>query len=69
MIIKSEYFGERTCPKCHTTLLRNWADLSADEKFIAERQPASAEYSLKERENHLFCTNCWYEREDLETRA
>lgn len=69
MTEKQSYFGERACPKCHRTLLKTWSQLSADEKFIAERQPASAEFSKNTRERRLFCPNCWYETEDFETKA
>lgn len=69
MVTKTEYFGERTCPKCHTKLLKNWAELTSDEKLLAEKLPLSAEFSTKERERHLFCTNCWYETPDFETKA
>lgn len=69
MINENAYFGERTCPKCHRSLLKNWAQLSADEKFIAKRQPASAEFSKEERKHRLFCPNCWYETNDIETKA
>lgn len=69
MVVKTEYFGERTCPKCHTKILKNWSELSADEKFVAERQPASARFSKEQRERRLFCTNCWFETEDTETKA
>lgn len=52
--------GEK-CPKCHQKNLKEWNDLSADEKFVAEKLPLSAEFSEQERERHLFCPNCWYE--------
>lgn len=69
MVIKTEYFGERACPKCHTKLLKNWSELSADERFIAERQAASAEFSKEQRMQRLFCTNCWFETDDIATNA
>lgn len=53
--------NEKTCPRCLSARLKNWKELSGDEKFTAERLPASAGFSKKERENHLFCTRCWFE--------
>jgi hypothetical protein len=66
---KTAYFGERTCPKCHRSLLKNWTQLSSDEKFIAERQPANAEFSKEQRQHRLFCTNCWFETDDIDTKS
>ncbi|HEY2866112.1 MAG TPA: hypothetical protein VGJ02_03405 [Pyrinomonadaceae bacterium] len=50
-----------TCPRCGAIKLKHWSDLTDDEKFLAERLPASAEYSKDERKKHRFCTRCWYE--------
>lgn len=69
MINENARLGERACPKCRRTLLKTWTQLSADEKFIAERQPASAEFSKEQRQRRLFCPNCWFETDDLETTA
>jgi hypothetical protein len=55
------------CPQCHKKYLKDWKELSADEKFVAERMPMSAEYSAKERQQHLFCTNCWHETKSSST--
>ena len=49
------------CPRCGAGKLISWKDLSDDEKFLAERLPASAEYTPAERKKHRFCTRCWNE--------
>jgi len=44
--------------------MKSWAELTADEQFLAERLPAWAEFSKEEREKHRFCTRCWFEQVD-----
>jgi ribosomal protein L37E len=51
----------KNCPKCDYPRLKRWEDLTDEQKFLAERLPGSAEFSRKERKNHLFCTRCWHE--------
>ena len=38
-----------------------WDHLTGDEKLLAEKLPASVDYSLVERKKHRFCTRCWFE--------
>jgi Zn-finger nucleic acid-binding protein len=52
---------EEMCPRCRSVILRSWDELDDDEKLLAERLPASAEYSRQERKKHRFCTRCWFE--------
>lgn len=56
------------CPRCER-VLKNWNELTADEKFTVERLPLSAEFSLEERKQHLFCPRCWVETKSLSTNA
>ncbi len=53
--------SEMICPRCQTTRLKDWQELTSNEQFVAERLPASAEFSIKERRQHLFCPYCWFE--------
>lgn len=69
MMIKTAYYGERTCPKCHSGLLKNWDELSFDERFLTERLEKNTEFSKEERKKHLFCTKCWFETPDSENFA
>ena len=41
--------------------MKRWTELDADEKFLVERLPASAEFESEERRKHRFCTRCWFE--------
>jgi hypothetical protein len=60
-MMMSERFGTR-CPRCGEGLLRGWGELGEEERMVARRLPASADYSPGEREAlHRWCTNCWYE--------
>lgn len=62
-------FDTNSCPKCHFPKMKNWAELNADQQFIAERLPASVEYTKAERKKHRFCEQCWFEDSDLEIKA
>jgi hypothetical protein len=60
--------AEITCPRCGAMKFKSWSELTDDEKFLAERFPASAEYSKEERKKHRFCTRCWYEEKPSSSR-
>ena len=50
------------CPRCGTARLRSWSELSDEEREVVKRLPASAEFSLEERQAiHKWCTRCWHE--------
>jgi len=53
------------CPRCGERQMRSWSELSEDEREVVKRLPASADYSLEERQTrHRWCTRCWYEATD-----
>lgn len=52
------------CPKCGRRGLKGWNDLTDDEHLLAERLPASADFTREQRKKHRFCTRCWYEIRD-----
>lgn len=52
---------EKTCPRCAAGL-KPWNDLSDEQKMLAERLPASARFTKKERKKHRYCIRCWYEQ-------
>lgn len=54
-------FNENMCPKCHYPKMKTWAELTDEEKFLAERLPMSADFTRQEREKHIFCPRCWNE--------
>jgi hypothetical protein len=42
--------------------LRSWSELSDEDREIVKRLPATADYSLEERQaRHRWCTRCWFE--------
>jgi hypothetical protein len=50
------------CPRCGTDRLRTWAELDDEQREVIRRLPASADYSLEERQaRHRWCTRCWFE--------
>ena len=58
------------CPRCHEGRLRVWYALNAEEQALASRLPASAEYTLAERQTaHRWCPKCWYEALEEEAQA
>ena len=52
-----------SCPRCDKHGLKTWAELNDEEREVVKRLPASAAYSLAERQaTHRWCTRCWYEK-------
>ena len=54
--------GEGRCPRRGEGTLKAWYALREEEREVAQRLPASADFTLDERAaRHRFCTRCWYE--------
>ncbi len=53
---------EKICPNCGAAALKNWQDLTDEQKFLVERLPMSAQYTLEQRRKNLFCPRCWFEQ-------
>ena len=54
--------GEGRCPRCGEGPLKAWYELSEEERELALRLPAAADFRPQERASrHLFCTRCWHE--------
>jgi len=50
------------CLRCGAGRLREWNELSDEEREVVLRLPASADYSIELRQStHRWCTRCWYE--------
>ena len=49
------------CPKCQVPKMKNWEELTDEQKMLVERLPLSADYRLAARKKHRFCTRCWFE--------
>lgn len=60
-------FHEKMCPQCHHPKMKTWKELSDEQKFLAERLPGSAEFSLEQRKKHRFCERCWFEDVQFKT--
>jgi hypothetical protein len=55
------------CPRCAEGRLRHFDELSEEEREVARRLPASADYASDERRaTHRWCTKCWYEATQAE---
>ncbi|HEX8687583.1 MAG TPA: hypothetical protein VF654_13840 [Pyrinomonadaceae bacterium] len=62
--------GEGRCPRCAEGPLKAWNELSEEERELALRLPASADFTPAERASrHLFCTRCWFEETAPPPRA
>lgn len=59
----------KTCPRCQTGRLKNWTELTSDEKFVIEQLPQSAAASSEDRRRHLFCPLCRFETAPSEEKA
>jgi len=54
----------KNCPRCDNKKLKTWEELTDEQKFLVERLPMSAEFSLEERKKHRFCERCFFEETD-----
>jgi hypothetical protein len=59
--MNGELFTKEFCPRCHSARLKTWDELDDEQKFLAERLPLSAEFSIEQRKKHRFCERCWFE--------
>jgi hypothetical protein len=57
---------EKTCPKCHSLKMKNWEELSDEQKFLVERLPLNTEFSRAQRKKHRFCERCWFEETNFQ---
>ena len=54
--------ANNNCPRCGAGPLRTWSELNDEEQELVRRLPASADYSLEQRQaTHRWCRRCWYE--------
>ena len=57
------------CPNCEAVHLKEWIELTDEEKMLVERLPASADFDREERKRHLYCTRCWFEMREPPVQA
>ncbi len=55
------FTSKNECPKCGKSRMKKWGDLTDEQRFLVERMPASAEFTLEQRKKHRFCDRCWFE--------
>lgn len=55
---------ENICPRCGSSKMKSWSELSDEQKFLVERLPKNVEYSSETRKKHRFCTQCWFEESE-----
>jgi hypothetical protein len=61
---------KQNCPRCDKPGLKSWSELSDEEREVVKRLPASAHYSLSERQaTHRWCTRCWFESTDYSEKS
>jgi hypothetical protein len=51
---------ETICPRCLSAGLKSWSELTADERLVFARHPATARIPLERRKKHRFCTRCLF---------
>ena len=54
-------FQDKICPNCGAPKLKDWKELTDEQKFLVERLPKNVEFSNEERKKHRFCERCWFE--------
>ena len=62
-----ESFQEIYCVRCGSQKMKRWEELTAEQQFLVERLPLSADFSLEERKKHRFCERCWFEDSKAES--
>lgn len=67
--MNNERFTNEICPRCEASLLKEWRDLTDEQKFLVERLPLNTDFSPAERKKHLYCPRCWHEVADTKTEA
>ena len=58
---------EKICPNCGALKMKNWSDLTDEQKFLVERLPLNSEFSAEQRKKHRFCERCWFEEIQMQT--
>ena len=61
-MIHEEMESEDLCPQCGARRLRDWNELTGDEREVVRR------LSLDAPEASRWCGRCWYEERDSRSR-
>ncbi len=54
-------FQEKICPRCGSPKMKDWEDLTDEQKFLIERLPLNTDFTPAERKKHRFCERCFFE--------
>ncbi len=54
-------FQTKICPQCGAPKMKDWRDLSDEQKMLVERLPRNTEFTREQRKKHRFCERCFYE--------
>lgn len=60
-------FQEQICPRCDSSKMKDWKDLTDEQKFLIERLPLNSDFTPAERKKHRFCERCFFEEIEKET--
>lgn len=60
-------FQKKICPRCAAAKMKDWKDLTDEQKFLIERLPLNTDFALAERKKHRFCERCFFEEIEKET--
>ncbi len=52
----------KICPRCGARKMKNWRELTDEQKFLVERLPQNTDFSPDGRKQHRFCEQCWFEQ-------
>ncbi len=61
-------FQEKICPRCGSSKMKNWKDLTDEQKFLVERLPLNTDFTHEERKKHRFCERCFFEEIQLPSK-
>jgi ribosomal protein S27AE len=61
------FTAEKNCPNCSASKMKNWRDLTDEQKFLVERLPLNTEFAPEQRKKHRFCERCFFEEIPLQT--
>lgn len=56
-----EILDIKSCPNCGSAKMKNWENLTDEEKLLVEKLPPFADFSSEQRKKHRFCGRCFFE--------
>ena len=62
-------FQEKICPRCAAPKMKDWEDLTDEQKFLVERLPLNTAFTPDERKKHRFCERCFFEETEKEIKV